>query len=741
MSSRRKANLNPPNPATLAASTPLAPPARPRVWLLALGLALLTLAVFWPATGYDFINLDDETYVYENPHVATGLTWENVRWAFTSVHQDWWLPLLWLSYMLDIRIFGFGPYGHHLVNIVLHAANVILLFWALQRMTGARWRSAFVAALFALHPQRVESVVWITERKDVLSGFFWMLAMAAYAYHAPRPGWRRFWPVPLFMLLGLMSKATPITFPFAMLLLDFWPLRRAGAPFAPGAWRQWRPLLLEKWPLFLLTAASATVNFLTLWAGKPNYAGTPWLVRVCLIPANYLAYLAKTIWPAQLAVVYPERDIVSIPLLAIALLVLGGVTWLFVRRARRFPFLIVGWLWFLGNLFPVIRGIRLGIAAMADRFTYLPGIGLAILLAWAAAEILPAFLRRKTVLATAAALLLAASAWALRDYMAYWRSSEPLFLRTLAVTRDNWLIPVNLGSAYIKLERYEDALAVLEPVVSKTPFAVNAHIGIGVALDRLERKEEAERHFQQALTDGRTDWYSYMQIGELFLHSQRYTNAAAVYRQALLLKPRDKDTLHNLGVALIEAGQPEEALPYLLDVQRLDPRFHTAFFLGGKALLGLGRAAEAMAHFRRAVELQPRRVEYLSALAVALGQAGQVAEAIDLLKKAERIDPESPELLNNLAWTLAATPEDGLRRPAEALEYAQRAADLSKRKLPGILDTLAVAYAAAGDYTNALAICQEAIQLAEAQTNTMLKAKLLLRSNLFAEGRPWMDAH
>ena len=737
---RRKANLNPPNPAALARPAPLAPPARPRIWLLALGLALLTLAVFWPATGYDFINLDDETYVYENPHVATGLTWDNVHWAFTSVHQDWWLPLLWLSYMLDIRIFGFGPYGHHLVNILLHAANVLLLFWTLHRMTGARWRSAFVAALFAIHPLRVESVVWITERKDVLSGFFWMLAMATYARHAEKPGWQRFWPVPLFMLLGLMAKAVLVTFPFAMLLLDFWPLRRANSPLATGAWRQWRPLLREKWTLFLMTAIFATINFLTLWAGKPNYSGVPWLVRLCLIPANYLAYLAKILWPAQLAVMYPENDVVSIPLLAIALAVLGGLTWIFARRAGRLPFLIVGWLWFLGNLFPVIRGIRLGIAAMADRFTYLPGIGLAVLLAWAAVEILPAFPRRKTVLAVAAGLLLAASAWALRNYMAHWRSSEPLFLRTLAVTRNNWLIPVNLGSAYIKLERYEDALAVLEPVVSKTPFAVNAHVGMGVALDRLGRTAEAERHFQQALTDGRTDWYSYMRIGDLFLQCQRYTNAVNTYRQALLLKPRDRDTLHNLGLALIEAGQPENGLAYLRDVQQIDPRFHSAHFLAGKALLSLGRPEGAVAEFRRATELEPRRVEYLSALAVALDQAGLMTEAVELLKKAERIDPESPELLNNLAWILAANPDRRAHNPAEAVEYAERAAKASKRKLPGILDTLAVAHAAAGDFTNALAVCKEALELAEAQTNTALKAKLLMRANMFAEGRPWIDA-
>ena len=710
-----------------------------RLWPWLLGLALLTLVVFWPATGYDFINLDDETNVYENPHVATGLTAENVRWAFTSVHQDWWLPLLWLSYMLDIRIFGFGPHGHHLINILLHAANVLLLFWTLHRMTGSRWRSVFVAALFALHPLRVESVVWITERKDVLSGFFWMLAMAAYVFHSEKPGWRRFWPVPLFMWLGLMSKATPVTFPFAMLLLDFWPLRRAGVPVTPGAWKKWGALLLEKWPLFVLTGVFATINFHTLWAGKPNYIGVPWLVRICLIPANYLAYLAKVVLPIQLAVVYPENDVISIPLLVIALAVLIVLTWIFVRRAARFPFLIAGWLWFLGNLFPVIRGIRLGIAAMADRFTYLPSIGLFMLLAWAAVEILPPFPRKKIFLAITGGLLLLASACGTRTYMAYWRSSEPLFLRTLAVTHDNWLIPVNLGSVYNKLERYQDAVAILEPVVQKRPFLINAQVGMGVALDRLGRKDEAERHFQQALTEGRTDWDNYMRVGEVFMQSARFSNAVAVYRQALLWKPRNKDTLFNLGLALVLAGQAEDGLAYLRDVQQMDRRFHAAFFQAGKALLDLGRANEAVDNFQRAVDLQPAHVEYVSALAVALGQAGQTDRAIELLKKAIGLDPDSPELLNNLAWTLAATPNTSLRNPAEAVEYAQRAVKLSKRKLPGILDTLAVAHAAAGDYTNALAVCQEAIQVADAQTNTALKARLLLREKLFADSRPWVD--
>ena len=708
-------------------------------WFILLALAVLTLGLFWPATGYDFINLDDETYVYENRYVSPGLSRDGVKWAFTNIHQDWWLPLLWISYMADIELFGFGPFGHHLVNILLHTANVLLLFWALFRMTGSRWRSALVAALFAVHPLRVESVVWIAARKDVLSGFFWMLCMVAFARYAEKPRPVRLWLVAVLMLMGLMSKVILITFPLAMLLLDFWPLKRARAPFTRGAWSEWRPLIAEKWPLFVLTAAFSVLNFMTHWMGKANYAGVPGLVRICLIPANYLSYIFKIVWPVRLAVVYPELDVVSVPLLGIALVVLGALTWVFARRAEKYPFLIVGWLWFLGNLFPMVRGVRLGIGAMADRFTYLPGIGLFIVLAWAMVECLPAFSNKKAVLTGCALALIAASAAGARSYMPYWRSSEPLYLRTLELTRNNWLVPVNLGAALVREERYEEAARILEKSLKLAPYSIQARIGLGLALDKLNRRAESDKYFRQAVELARDNWEMLVRIGESYVKAERFADAAPVYQQALRLKPGHKETMYDVGLTLTYSGRTEEGLDYLLQVQRKDPRYHRAFFIAGKAYLAMDRVHDAISNFQRAVELVPEKVEYLSALAVALVRVGRKQEAFEHMRRAVALAPESPELLNNFAWMLATDSDESARDGDEALTYAVKAADISERKNAGILDTLSVSYAAAGRFDEAVETAVKAFELAREKGDTNLQAKIGMRVKQFKSERPWVE--
>lgn len=446
--------------------------AKDSIWKVAACLLLdaLVFLAFGGALACGFVRFDDHGYVYENPQVVAGLTAGGIRWAFTTVWQQWWLPFLWISYMADTECYGTGPWGYHLTNLLLHAANACLFFWVWFRLTGARGRSLAAAALWAVHPLRVESVAWVTERKDVLSGLFFFLALLAYAGYARRPGGRRLALVFAAMLSGLLSKATVVVLPALLLLLDYWPLRRAPVPWAPGAWKTWVRLVREKIPLFALSAAFAVLNLHTHVGGSGTL---PWPQRVALMATNVWVYLRLTFWPARLAFFYPENDDVAVgPALAalagLAALV-AGLVWL----GRRKPYLPVGGLWFLVALLPVLRGIRLGLAAYADRFTYLPSIGLAVALVWAAAE---AWERRgaargfaRHLPAALVAGLVAGLAWLSREQTRTWRDSETLFRRALAVTEKNVAAHSNLAVYLQEQGRRTEAREQLEAVLAIKP--------------------------------------------------------------------------------------------------------------------------------------------------------------------------------------------------------------------------------------------------------------------------------
>ena len=510
--------------------------ARTAVGLLLL-LAALTLALFWPATGYDYVKLDDDQYVAGNPHVQTGLTPANVRWAFTAVYEDWWLPLLWLSFMLDAELFGPGPFGYHLANILLHAANASLLFWFLFRATGSRWRSFLVAALFAVHPLRVESVAWITARKDVLSGLFFFLALLAYLRHAARPSAARLGGVAVLMLLGLATKAILIVLPPLLLLLDYWPLRRADAPGTDSGWRRWRPLLLEKLPLFGLALLFVAVNVRTHWTGGDvTFADLPLATRIGLVPPNYWAYLRLVFWPARLSILYPEHDVVDWTVSTVAAAGLGAITLLLFRCRRKAPYGIVGWLWFLLALAPVIRGVRgPGLAAYADRYVYLPSIGLAFALVWGLAafsKVGHAGNRRANmILGTMAWVAVAGMALLSRRQTAVWKSSETVFLHALAVREDNALAHRNLGAWY--------------------------------ATER--RLDEAARHLKRSLEIQPRCNEAYFNLGNIYLERGDKAGAIRSYRAMVADNPRHAQALNNLAYLLATdpaatKEQAEEAL-------------------------------------------------------------------------------------------------------------------------------------------------------------------------------------
>jgi hypothetical protein len=454
-----------------------------RVWLACSLLASVTLALFWPARHYDFVQYDDNEYVFDNPTVRGGLSWWGLVWSIVDAHAANWHPLTWLSHMLDCQWFGLDAGPHHLVSVLLHCANTVLLFLVLRSMTGAFWRSVFVAAVFAWHPLRIESVAWISERKDVLSGFFFMLTLGAYGRYVKKAegqtvpvgrqwlkaeGW--YWLTLIFFVLGLMSKPMLVTVPFVLLLLDFWPLNRfqsaadgVGPPSAgPSIFGIPRPLLVEKLPFFFLSAVTSIIAFFAQREGGAIAAAPPagFLLRIENVPAGYAAYLEKLFWPRDLAVLYLRPAAVPAASVIFAVLILAAISALAGVNLRRRPCLAVGWLWFLGMLLPVSGLIPVGLQSIADRYTYLPAIGLSLMAAWGIPEMAPALFgnqTRRLVAGAAAVVALVACLVLTHRQLPCWKNTETLMNQALKIDPNNYVAHGNLGVYFSRLGRTNEA--------------------------------------------------------------------------------------------------------------------------------------------------------------------------------------------------------------------------------------------------------------------------------------------
>ncbi|MDE3067297.1 MAG: tetratricopeptide repeat protein [Verrucomicrobiota bacterium] len=671
-----------------------------RLRMTALCLALVTLLAYLPAGSHGYLSYDDGDYVTDNHFVQNGLTWAGVRWAFTTWHASNWHPLTWLSLMLDCQLFGLNAGAEHYVNVLFHAANAVLLLLLLVRLTGALWPAALVAALFAWHPLHVESVAWISERKDVLSTFFAMLTLLAYARYAqsragaggqktgiagpgpvpasPRPGLDYYLAL-LCFVLGLMAKPMLVTLPFVMLLLDYWPIQRvAGGPSKPGrsSFRRVAAcnlrLLTEKWPFFLLVAASCVVTFLAQRAKAVlTLQQLPPGVRLENSLLSHVRYLGKTVWPVHLAVFYPLPRHLAWPDAAAAgafLLLITMLAWHW-RRSR--PYFLVGWLWFLGTLLPVIGLVQVGTQAMADRYTYFPLEGIFIVAAWGARDIV-ARCRLGTVAPSlvAGAALIACLLQTERQ-LSYWRDNETLFGHAVAVTQNNDVALVNLGVALEKRGRRPEALADYENALRSNPRSVEAHNN----------------------------------FGNLLRDEGRFREAAAQYCQAIALDPRAVTARENLGSLLAGQGHFEQAMEQYRQAARLAPADPHPRFLMGKALLRQGRDIEAVASFRQAL----------------------------------RLHPNDPQTLAFLARVLASDDNPRVRDAAQALACAREANRLTGGGQPFILDTLAMAYAEGGRFQDAQRIERQALQMARAaglaETNEMSQ-----RLQLYEEGQPWRQS-
>src|SRR5437016_4532965 len=602
-------------------------------WLtvgICLSLAALTWLVFSQTLWHDFINYDDPRYVYETTRITDGLSLSGIAWAFTHIHSLNWHPLTTISHMLDCQLYGLKAGWHHFTNVVLHTLAAILLFLALQQMTGAIWRSAFVAAVFAIHPLRVESVAWIAERKDVLSGVFFMLTLLAYAYYVRLPGVGRYLVVVSVFGCGLMSKPMLVTSPFVLLLLDYWPLDRVKGQL----WKR----LAEKIPLLALSAVSSVTTFLVQKGAVGRTEELPILERINNAIVSYVLYIWQMLWPVNLAVFYPHPEN-RLPLWEIVscLLLLICITAAAILLRKQRSYLITGWFWYLGMLVPVIGLVQVGWQGHADRYTYLPQIGLYLALTWAVADLTALWRRQRTILITAAILTIGVLTWRAWAQTWYWRDSETLFKHALAVTRNNDVAENNLGIVYLRQGNVNGAISLLQAAVDLRPDNSPAH--------------------------------------------------------------------ENLAKALLQKGDVENAL----------------------------------IHYQKLLQLQPDNIEVHNIVGTALVQQGRVREGVEEWQQVLAIQPDNGNALSNLAWILATSPDDSLRDGAKAVQLAEEALRISGRRIPIIFRTLAAAYAENGEFSKAIQIAQQGIELANSQGNSGLATELEGNISLYQEQRPLRD--
>ena len=594
--------------------------------LLGLGLVLLTLVVYRPVLTADFINFDDGLYVTGNRHVQDGLTWDGFLWAWQANVASNWHPLTMLSHMLDCEIYGLNAHGHHLTSLLFHLANVWLLFEVLRRMTGAVGRSAWVAALFAIHPMHVESVAWIAERKDVLSGLFFFLTLAAYLGWVRERSPRRYLLMVLPFACGLLAKPMLVTLPFVLLLIDVWPLgrlREAGL----------RPLLVEKIPLFALSVASSAVTVYAQQGSLATLQAVSVGRRVGNALVSYVIYLEKTFWPTKLAVFYPLPPSVPLwkALSAGALLVV--LTGLALWRIRRQPYLAVGWLWFLGMLVPVIGFVQVGRQAMADRYTYLPSIGLFLAVAWGVAELLAGVRAGRAVCATGALAVVAVLSIVAHRQAGMWKDSLTLFRHALAVTDNNYLAHLNVAVALTNQGDQKGAIEQFHEVLRLQPNLAEAHAALATGLQKWGRSAEALPHAQKAVQ----------------------------------MKPERAHFRQTLASILEDLGRKDEAIVQLRKAVELSPRLAGAHYGLGQLLQEQGRTDEALQQYLTALDGNPDLTDLYSPAATLLAQKGDLARAVALYEEAIRRRPTALTHFN-LGLTL-----ERMGRPAEARRHYRRA--------------------------------------------------------------------
>ena len=688
------------------------PPAKPTrnqlSAVICLGLALVTAALYWPMMHHDFVNLDDELYIANNSHVNSGLSWSNILWGFKHIYAGYWIPLTWISHMLDCQLYGLNPAGHHLTNLLFHIANTLLLFLLLNQLTGAQWRSAFVAALFAWHPLHVESVAWACERKDVLSTFFGMLTLLAYTCYAQKRSKvesrrsRENSAVPvldsrrstlgyllalLFFACGLMSKPMVVTLPFVFLLLDFWPLGRFSVQGSVFSFQNMARLIFEKIPFFTLAAAGSGIAFYTQKAGGAVSADT-FSFRLANVLWAYVRYISKIFWPADLAVVYPFQSRGLVVLAVVAALLLAMCSGAFIFVAHRQPYLLAGWFWFLGTLVPAIGIVQVGSQSMADRFTYVPSIGLFILAVWSVNDILISTPHKQKIAALLGTAALAGCLAITSIQIKYWRSSITLFRHALAVTRDNYIACACLGQALDVIGREDEALIVCKEAVRLNPDYPHGQFLLGRVLWEKGEPTEALNHLNTAAKSAPHDPVIQYNLGKFLLDYNLPEKAASQFARAVALEPDNADFHYRFGTVLLGNSNLDEAIVQFSEALRLKPDFANAQNNLAVAFVRQGKTAEAVLHFSQAMRLQPNDPEAHFNLGLALLNNQQPAEAAVQFAEELRLKPDETKAHYRLAqaWQQQNKPAEAVVHYREALRLTPEFPE-AKKELDEILAT------------------------------------------------------
>lgn len=647
-------------------------------------LVLLILGTYWSVTTHDFVDYDDGDYVTANPHVQAGLSWEGVKWAFTTGHASNWHPLTWLSHQLDVSLFGLKAGGHHLMSLLIHCANAVLVFLVLRMLTGAYWPSLFVAALFALHPLRVESVAWVSERKDVLSAFFGLWVLICYARYVrasmAQDSKSRMWyglALAAFVI-GLLCKPMLVTLPLLLLLLDYWPLGRASATAvglsrvgnqpSPCTITLWRRLWIEKLPLLFCCLISSAITFLVQRKGGAvsPVEGLSISARIANAFVSYVRYLKKIFWPDDLSVLYPHPG--HWPAwqvwAAVALILIISAAAFTLRR--RMPFIFVGWFWFAGMLVPVIGLVQVGIQSMADRYTYLPSVGLLVALVWMPVHAVRSHARLRLLMAAAGCLIVAACVFATYFQVRIWRNSETLFGHAVQVTKNNYLAYNNLGFYFSKQGRRTEAMENFRASIRINPNYADAQNNLGHALAGERKFIEAMEHYRAGLRSSPENVEIHNNLGNALAELGDVDGAMAEYAVVLQRKPDHADAHNNLGIALAMKGRLPEAIEHFQQALKLKPG--SAHGNLGNAFAAQRKWDAALKHYREALTYSPNDAQTHNNLGNVLAELGLLEEAVTNYTQALRLKAENPEAHFNLGYAFLR-----LNRREEAARHLREA--------------------------------------------------------------------
>jgi tetratricopeptide (TPR) repeat protein len=658
-----------------------------------------TLVAYGPVRRNGFVDFDDGSYITKNPNVNEGITPQSIIWAFTKFHSGNWHPITWLSHMLDCEIYGLNPLGHHLTNVAIHIASSLLLLLALRKMTGTIWPSAFVAGIFALHPLHVESVAWAAERKDVLSGLFFMLTILAYAYYVAKPNFKKYLFVLLAFVMGLMSKPMLVTLPFVLLLLDYWPLNRSNK-------LKTRQLLFEKIPFFAMSAVSSIVTLFAQHSGGAiaTLENVSVGYRIANMFVSYIRYIGKTIWPRRLAVIYPHYYgglSNGITAVCTILLILLTVLCIYVFRRKRYA--AAGWLWYIATLVPVIGIVQVGSQAIADRYMYIPMVGLLIIIAWTGKELTGENRSRQIAAAVLAAIVLCVSVILTRTQVGYWKNNLALFGHAVKVTENNHLAETNYGQALYKAGNISEGMMHLYKAIRINP-------NFSAGRDTL---------------------------GNVLIEEDKINEAIAYFEESIRRDNKWKPGYINLGAALSKQGKYDEAIKCINKALELDPQYENARSKIGIVLLLSGKPKEAITNLNEGLKTSTDRMEIYVNLAIAYNQLGDNKQSMQYCEKALKLKSDNSETLNNLAWLLATGRDVSGENIKKAINLAENACELTNYNKADLIDTLAVTYAAAGRFEEAITTARIALNIAKTSGKNDLAGEIEERLKLYEAGQPY----